>query len=61
VKKAHGSHNIPIICVSTGNGSNKDVLQAIAEITNGMMIEITSIRSVAEINDIIANLFTIRS
>ena len=39
VRKSYGSHEIPILCVSTGEGSNKDVLYAIAEITNGMVIE----------------------
>jgi hypothetical protein len=61
VKKSLGSRRIPIFCVSTGEGSNKDVLQAIAEITNGKMIEITSLSSVTMINETISQYFHTRS
>jgi len=57
VKKSQESHKIPIICVCIGAGSNKAVLEEIASITEGMVVEINSMSDVSKINDIIKQYF----
>jgi len=61
VKKSHEDHKTPILCVSVGTGSNKDVLAEIAAITKGLVVDIDSMSDVSRINDMIAQYFENRS
>lgn len=61
VKKSHENHKIPIICVSIGAGSNKDVLAEIATITAGLVVPINSMSDISEINNSIVQHFEKRS
>jgi hypothetical protein len=57
VKKGIELVQVPVICISLGSESNVDVLKTIADITNGLIIEISDTDEIVMINDTLAEWF----
>jgi hypothetical protein len=49
--------NAPVICISIGSGSNIDILRAIADVTHGLLVEISAADQNASIDGLLAEWF----